>query len=119
MKSQVDGEGMLIISRCGKLITQKFLFLYLGFLNILDGVLTFWGISFSYINEWNPFMNALFEAHPLLFLFFKVFLSCLISILAFINKVPLKTCTKVLVVAASILYSGVNVLHLYWIIPLV
>ncbi|MDM5226948.1 DUF5658 family protein [Cytobacillus sp. NJ13] len=48
---------------------------YLAFINLLDGLLTFFGIRLSLIEEVNPIMDFLYAIEPLLFLFVKAVFS--------------------------------------------
>jgi hypothetical protein len=91
-----------------------FLFIYLAVLNILDGIVTFMGLTFGKIEEANPIMNLLFETSPGLFLGIKIGLSLLL-ILIYINlKILNASIVKSLLLISSILYSVVCFQHYYW-----
>jgi hypothetical protein len=92
-----------------------YLFIYLAFLNILDGIVTFIGLTLGKIEEANPIMNLLFETSPGLFLGIKVGLSLLL-ILIYINlKILNASIVKSLLLITSIFYSFVCLQHYYWI----
>ena len=85
-------------------------------LNLLDAILTYYGLQHSYINEANPLMNALYEAHPLLFLAVKFGLSCLLYVLSVFKTFHPPDWIKGLSVAASVGYTCVCLYHGYWIV---
>ncbi|WP_410489334.1 DUF5658 family protein [Bacillus sp. DTU_2020_1000418_1_SI_GHA_SEK_038] len=97
----------------------KKIFLYLALLNLYDGLVTFFGIQFSLIEESNPIMNALYQKNPFYFLGFKVILSAALCIFLFIKKLPQKKIVHHLALAATGIYTVVFVIHAIWIITLI
>ncbi|UOE56409.1 DUF5658 family protein [Bacillus sp. CMF12] len=55
---------------------------YLAFINLLDGLLMFFGLSLSLIEELNPIMNFFYNIEPLLFQSVKAVLSCFLILLS-------------------------------------
>ncbi|WP_428909548.1 DUF5658 family protein [Niallia sp. Krafla_26] len=68
--------------------TTKFLFHYLSLLNIVDGIITYWGLEQSLITELNPIMNQIYQSSPTLFIIVKVFLSVCLYSFIFLNLIP-------------------------------
>ncbi|WP_430515276.1 DUF5658 family protein [Cytobacillus firmus] len=97
----------------------KGLFLYLSFLNFIDGTFTFLGLQFSIIEERNPLMAYLFILDPIVFLALKISLSILLCIFPLINFIPSYSIVKVLILGASALYTFVCFIHFIWIIELI
>ncbi|MEH7342883.1 DUF5658 family protein [Bacillus sp. JJ1532] len=100
-------------------INLKKIFLYLALLNLYDGIVTFFGIQFSLIEESNPIMNALFQTNPYYFLGYKVILSAALFMFLFIKKLPRKKIVNNLALTATGLYTIVFVIHAIWIIALI
>ena len=94
---------------------MKIIFLYLAFLNLFDGAVTFWGLQSSIITEFNPLMHSLYDVHPVIFLVFKLCLSCLLLAFVIFNRVPSNMPIRVISLAASVLYTSVILLHGFWI----
>ncbi|MFN7250064.1 MAG: DUF5658 family protein [Anaerobacillus sp.] len=91
-------------------------FLILSVLNLLDGIFTFWGLSFNFITEANPLMDWLWMKSPWLFIGFKVFLSSSIIILAFHSKhLSNQRRWKIFLLLVNVLYSFILFLHFYWV----
>ncbi|MEH7121927.1 DUF5658 family protein [Bacillus sp. JJ1773] len=84
-----------------------------------DGIVTFFGIQFSLIEESNPIMNALYQTNPFYFLGYKVILSAALFMFLFIKKLPRKKIVHNLALAATGLYTIVFVIHAIWIITLI
>lgn len=61
---------------------MKKILLYLAFINFLDGLLTFFGMRLSLIEEVNPIMDFLYTIEPLLFLSVKAVLSGFLILLS-------------------------------------
>ena len=68
--------------------TSKFLFHYLSLLNIVDAILTYWGLEQSLISELNPIMNQIYQWSPALFIILKVFLSFCLYLFIILNIIP-------------------------------
>ncbi|MGM0778453.1 MAG: DUF5658 family protein [Bacillota bacterium] len=64
---------------------------YLAFINFLDGLLTFFGIRLSLIEEVNPIMDFLYTIGPLLFLSVKAVLSGFLILLSTTINFPPQT----------------------------
>ncbi|MBU8770757.1 DUF5658 family protein [Cytobacillus oceanisediminis] len=88
---------------------------YLAFINLLDGLLTFFGIKLSLIEEVNPIMDFLYTIEPLLFLSVIAVLSGFLILLSTSINFPPQTKVKVLAKGAAYLYSFILVLHVLWI----
>lgn len=88
--------------------------LYLAALNIFDGAVTYIGLENSVIQELNQLMNTLYEIHPWLFLAFKTALSIILIILIATKVYPKTKIIQYSVSLASILYTAVCGIHLYW-----
>ncbi|KIL47098.1 hypothetical protein KR50_24200 [Jeotgalibacillus campisalis] len=73
------------------------------------------GLSYSIIEEANPFMRMVYDMHPFLFLSLKIVLSLSLIVFIYYDRVFNKTWFKVSVISAALLYTGVLVLHLSWI----
>ncbi|MGK7379519.1 DUF5658 family protein [Planococcus sp. 1R117A] len=85
----------------------------LGILNILDGILTFFGIKFGYITEGNPLLSSF---SPFSILTIKFFLSlCLFSLLftPFISNHSRHW--RYLLISANVLYFLILFLHASWV----
>jgi hypothetical protein len=92
-------------------------FLTLSVLNFLDGVFTFWGLSFNHITEANPVMDWMWQLSPLLFLSFKIALSLALVLFSFNVKMlnfPKKLFFGIILVI-NIIYSLIIMLHAFWI----
>jgi len=95
---------------------MRLIFLYLALANIVDGILTFIGLQFSFIQEGNPLMAFLYNQSPFLFIIFKVSLSCILFFFALSKEIPKFTILKGLTLFASFSYTIVLFLHGSWII---
>lgn len=94
------------------------LFYYLSVLNIFDGFITYFGLENALIQEMNPLMNRLYEAHPVLFIGTKLAFSACLYLFILFKKVPTSSLTKGLTVFASSFYTLIFFLHCYWLIDL-
>ncbi|WP_055738655.1 DUF5658 family protein [Heyndrickxia shackletonii] len=93
---------------------MRTLLFYLAFLNLMDALLTFFGLHFSYITESNPLMNSLYDTNPVLFLCLKITLSILLMLFCTKNRLLRSGILKKITVFATILYTFVFLLHGYW-----
>ena len=96
--------------------TMVLLFHYLSILNIFDGFVTFFGLHFSLIEEMNPLMNQIYEVNPVLFILTKLTLSVFIYMFIFLKVVPNSNLVKGITIFASSIYTGIFMLHCYWIV---
>ncbi|WP_394239204.1 DUF5658 family protein [Niallia oryzisoli] len=83
-------------------------------LNLVDGVVTFWGLKHSYISELNPLMNQLYEINPMLFILLKAALSLSLYLFLFLKKVPQSHWFKGITVLTVVSYTSVFALHCVW-----
>lgn len=102
------------------MMKTSLLLLFLSILNLFDGLMTFFGIHFDLINELNPFMNYIIQVDLLYFLFLKAMLSIFLFILAmfFRHRQP-SSLVKGLLIISLLLYSGVTIVHVLWMILLI
>jgi Domain of unknown function (DUF5658) len=100
---------------------MKILLYYIAVLNLLDAILTMYGLRYDYITESNPLMNHLYLTRPWLFLLLKVQLSILLLIiLHYLNLV--KATSRILkgvTVVAAVSYTFICLLHGYWVVDLI
>lgn len=83
------------------------------FLNIIDGLLTYFGLIFGIINEGNPLLKSL---PPAAILAIKLILSLCLYCLLFTPFVFIQSDTwRYFLVSAITLYSIILLLHLVWI----
>ncbi|WP_456277329.1 DUF5658 family protein [Bacillus sp. AK128] len=94
---------------------MKRTFHYLAILNLLDGLLSFFGLQLSVMEEANPIMNELYTIHPILFLTVKVSFSIILYLFIILNKIPNKIWFKYLTYLATTLYTVTLFLHATWI----
>lgn len=93
----------------------------IALLNLLDAVLTAYGLHHAIIEEENPLMLYLWEVHPFLFFAVKMSLSLLLLWLFFHPKAKQRFQQKNLrffrytLLFLLILYSCIFVLHSVWI----
>jgi hypothetical protein len=95
------------------------LFHYLSLLNIFDGIITYFGLEKSFIQEMNPLMSRIYEADPALFLITKMGFSLCLYLFILFKKVPTSSLTKGLTVFASGFYTLIFFLHCYWLVVLI
>ncbi len=96
---------------------MKALILYLAILNTVDGILSYIGLRFEFIKEMNLLMSAVYMVSPSFFLFFKVALS--VILLFFFGKIHGKSLAGKLALAAALCYTGVIVMHGYWLLRVI
>ncbi|AND38627.1 DUF5658 family protein [Cytobacillus oceanisediminis] len=77
---------------------------YLAFINLLDGLLTFFGIRLWLIEEVNLIMDFIYTIEPLLFLSVKAVFSGFLILLSTSTNFPTQTKVKVLARGAAYLY---------------
>ncbi|WP_053217224.1 DUF5658 family protein [Virgibacillus senegalensis] len=93
---------------------MKGCFLYLALLNLLDTLITFFGIESGYISEANPLMYSLYQTGPFLFLFVKISLSFALVVFCTLRILPTSGIVKFLTCTAALLYSVICLLHGFW-----
>lgn len=93
---------------------MKLLFQYLAILNLLDAILTYYGLRNAYITEVNPLMNSLYETHPFLFIAAKFTLSFLLYFLSLYIKSRPAYWIKGISITASACYTFICLFHGYW-----
>jgi ABC-type proline/glycine betaine transport system permease subunit len=94
-------------------------FVYLSFLNFLDGVMTFIGVSNGLIEEINPLMDSLLNENSWLFLVIKGLLSLLLLFLSsYLKKQKVSVFLAGLTLLAVLIYTSVSFIHLFWLILL-
>ncbi|WP_222860823.1 DUF5658 family protein [Robertmurraya massiliosenegalensis] len=93
------------------------LLLYLSFFNLFDGFVTFFGIHFKKIEEFNPLMERVIHMDLWLFLLLKGSLSIFLIILAhFLRNLQVSLYVKQLIIFSLLLYSIVALVHVSWIV---
>jgi hypothetical protein len=92
-----------------------FLFMYLAFINFLDGAATYFGLRADAIEEANPIMRQLYDTDPFLFLAVKIALSILLILVYMMIKEPKTNLVRNLAFVSSIIYTLVCFKHYYWI----
>ncbi|PGT87606.1 MULTISPECIES: DUF5658 family protein [Bacillaceae] len=96
---------------------MKYVFLYLALLNIVDGILTYIGLTMNIIDEANPVMKSLFIMKPMYFIVFKFTLSILLSLIVYLSlDIVNNKGVFLLTTFAALLYSFVMLLHGAWIL---
>jgi hypothetical protein len=90
-------------------------FMYLAFINFLDGAVTYFGLKSDAIEEANPIMRHLYEVDPFLFLGVKIGLSILLLLFYTMLKTPKTNLVRNLAFVSSIIYTLVCFKHYYWI----
>ncbi|MDP4551593.1 DUF5658 family protein [Alkalihalobacillus macyae] len=98
--------------------TFRFLIIYLGCCNLLDGFVTFLGLENGWIEEVNPLMRSLYEWHPIAFLSYKTGISLLLLSFLLFNKQIKSVIVRILLSVASIIYTFLLCLHAYWLLLL-
>ena len=91
---------------------------FIAFLNLFDGLATFYGLMNNMIEESNPLMAYMISVSPLLFVMIKLLLSFFI---VFISYLVNKTCSLqfqrlyvISLIAVCTIYTGIGCLHIYW-----
>ncbi|WP_420809410.1 DUF5658 family protein [Aquibacillus halophilus] len=90
------------------------LLLYLAVLNVLDCLVTFYGLKNTYITEFNPIMNSFYQFSPFLFILTKFGLSIFLLLIFVNKKIPNSNLLTGLAFTGSILYTFTFLLHGYW-----
>jgi hypothetical protein len=93
--------------------------LYLAVVNLIDGIVTFLGLSYDLISEANFLMEAIYCFSPAIFINLKVILSFCLILFAFKESIAKSKLVNGLAVFASIAYSLTILLHTYWIINII
>lgn len=84
----------------------------LGILNVLDGLLTFFGLTFGFITEGNPLLSSL---SPFSILSIKLLLSVCLFALLFTPFIFIRSRHwRYLLFSANALYSMILFLHAGW-----
>lgn len=109
-------EKPLILNDFRKEIAMVYLFHYLSILNLIDGVITFFGLEYSIIGEMNPIMDQLYQLHPFLFISVKLTLSFFLYLFIFFKQVPNSKSAKAVTYFASGLYTVIFFLHSFWVL---
>jgi hypothetical protein len=114
-------ETTALVTVRGGLIMQISLRMILnavGFLSLIDLILTALGLKIGIIDEGNPFMKNMLEISPVLFVTLKIALTLFFLII--ISKYgPNYEWTKPAVSFVLVAYLGVMILHMTWIIDFV
>ena len=99
-------------------------FFLIAFLNIVDGILSYWGYVNGYMKELNPFMAAVLSMHPLTFLLLKLWVSAILVGVGVLSKtavLSLKPGVKmgflVILWLIALLYTLITLSHLRWLVP--
>lgn len=91
----------------------------IAILNFFDGLFTYYGITYNYIDEANPIMKLLIHINPILFLMGKFFLSIVIIVITWnvANKSYdlFKKYFSICLLGLFLLYSGIFSVHIFWI----
>ncbi|WP_409252223.1 DUF5658 family protein [Bacillus sp. SCS-153A] len=87
----------------------------LAVLNIIDGIITLVGLKGNFIEEANPLMAALYQAHPILFILVKLSFSALLYAFIRNENFPSKKWLLSLTYTAITLYTFTILLHGTWI----
>ncbi|MCU9612791.1 DUF5658 family protein [Caldibacillus lycopersici] len=90
------------------------LFHYLAIVNLLDGVITYFGLKNGYIKEANPIMAFLYQVHPSVFISMKLILSVLIYTMILIHHIPVSKISFTVSTIVSIMYTVILFLHSVW-----
>ncbi|TWT11139.1 DUF5658 family protein [Planomicrobium sp. CPCC 101079] len=82
-------------------------------LNVLDGTLTYWGLTFGFINEGNPLLQ---EFSPFAIFSIKLLLSFFLFCLLFTPFVFVQSGKwRFFLISTNMLYSVILLLHVIWI----
>ncbi|WP_226086876.1 DUF5658 family protein [Mesobacillus sp. S13] len=92
------------------------LFFYLTILNIFDAGVTWFGLEHAFISELNPFMYAIYEINPLLFVLTKTSLSIFLLLFILLKKVPQSPLIKGLTIFAIVSYTAIVFMHGFWLV---
>ncbi|NKE07459.1 DUF5658 family protein [Mesobacillus selenatarsenatis] len=105
-----------IVLISSEVIPLTLLFYYLITLNLFDAAVTWIGLENSFISELNPFMHAMYEINPFLFILIKVTLSIFLFLFVLFKVVPQSTLIKGITVFASAAYTAVVFMHVFWLV---
>jgi len=94
------------------------LFHYLSLLNIVDALITYYGLEMAIITELNPLMARIYEIHPSLFILLKLSLSMFLYVFILFKMVPTSRLIKGFAYTASVFYTIVFGLHCWWLVLL-
>ncbi|MFD2214025.1 DUF5658 family protein [Metabacillus endolithicus] len=94
---------------------MKYICHSLAALNIVDGMLTYIGLNLGLIEEANPAMRAISDIELIYFLLTKLFLSALLYLIIYLDKLPENNIIKFLSSIGVIIYTFVIGLHVIWI----
>ncbi|MDC3418525.1 DUF5658 family protein [Aquibacillus salsiterrae] len=96
----------------------KLLIVYIALLNIVDGLVTKFGLDNQYIGEANPLMDQLYYLSPTVFVLLKASLSVILILCIWAFHVPSTHLLKGLAYTASVLYTIIFIAHSYWLVQL-
>lgn len=108
----------LIVGKKSKQSIVIKLFIIVGVMSVLDGIISYAGIMSGFMEEGNPFMQNLWNISPTLFITFKLIVSLLIIAVGFLYKKsnqPIRIHIRLSTYLITALYSYVMVLHVVWI----
>jgi hypothetical protein len=97
-------------------IPMVLVFHYLSLLNLLDAFITFYGLEMEFITELNPVMDRLYQVNPILFINGKTSLSIFLYMFIFFKRVPTSKLIIGITSVASLLYTIVFSLHIWWLV---
>lgn len=92
------------------------IFLYLAWMNAIDGILTQVGLYFSRIKEGNILMKELYNVNPYLFLIFKFILSFFLYLFFVTKFTSSHTIVKACIYGSVTLYGFVMLIHAFWLL---
>ena len=84
--------------------------------NILDGLLTLWGLQLQLIEEVNPLMQQLMMAKPIALMIVKILLPILLGAALWQIRNTSRKLVSYRLGLVLTCYSGVMILHGYWVI---
>jgi hypothetical protein len=93
---------------------MNLLFHYLSLLNIFDAFVTSYGLEKDLIKEMNPVMDSVYETNTGLFFLIKLSLSFFLYLFIFFKVIPNSMLVKGVAIIATVLYTGVFILHCIW-----
>ncbi|RAP74742.1 DUF5658 family protein [Paenibacillus montanisoli] len=93
-----------------------FLFAYAGVLNMIDGWLTYIGLSQGLIEESNPLMRSLFEANSHYLWGYKLVIGILAIVLGIFFKPKKPFFWRIALSFCCLLYTGIMGIHAFWLL---
>ncbi len=112
----INSKFSVSLLKYQKLQLLKWQFILLSMLNLIDGLLTYWGLYTGTISEANPFMRWVWNVSPETFIGLKIFLSCILIVLANCTyRFQFQVFLCYVLTGINVIYSGVLLLHLYWV----